>query len=506
MTQLNALDFLDRLRWIDRSPLSQHIEPYRRAIFTAVLDTFDADGRPRYNLALTGRAKKNWKSADLIFAGLVKLLRPSPGGNQCYLLANDEGQAGDDLSLAKKIIAANPALQDFVVVRQKIIERKDGQGFLEILPAQDVVGTHGKTYAFAGFDEIHGYRDWDLLEAMQPDPTRLDVLMWITSYASIFHKPGVPLFDLCAAGRAGTDPRMLFSWYAADYTTDTALAETDPETRANPSRGSWADPNYLEQQRRRLPGHKFRRLHLNLPGLPEGSAFQPDPVMGAFDRTRADRPPEAGISYTGFVDMSGGSSDDACLAVGYQDLEARAIVVRVLNQGAPAPFDPRKAVERFVSILKQYNIFTVTGDAYAGETFRSDFEGHGIRYEVCGLSKSKLYEALEPILNGGRAIFPNVPEVEQQLLGLVWRGGKIDHPGGEHDDWSNAVAGLVHLLAADTSGLGRQELDHLEAHVAILAAAATEQASQENLRALADAQRALAEMKRQYVGTHLGMW
>ena len=34
--------------------------------------------------------------------------------------------------------------------------------------------------------------------------------------------PGVTLFDLCAGGRAGTDPRMLFSWYAADYTTDPA--------------------------------------------------------------------------------------------------------------------------------------------------------------------------------------------------------------------------------------------------------------------------------------------
>jgi hypothetical protein len=36
---------------------------------------------------------------------------------------------------------------------------------------------------------------------------------------------------------------MYFSWYAADYTTDPALADADPETRANPSRGSWVDPD-----------------------------------------------------------------------------------------------------------------------------------------------------------------------------------------------------------------------------------------------------------------------
>ena len=47
-------------------------------------------------------------------------------------------------------------------------------------------------------------------------------------------------------------------------------------------------------------------------------------------------------------------------------------------------------------------------------------------------------------------ILLDVPLVEQQLLGLVWRGGKIDHPGGEHDDWANAAAGALHLQDAAT--------------------------------------------------------
>jgi hypothetical protein len=89
-----------------------------------------------------------------------------------------------------------------------------------ILPAQDVVGTHGKTYRFCGFDEIHGYKSWDILEALQLDPTRADAQMWVTSYASIYHRPGVPLFDLCQQGPADTDLRVFFSWYAADFTTD----------------------------------------------------------------------------------------------------------------------------------------------------------------------------------------------------------------------------------------------------------------------------------------------
>lgn len=449
-TQTPPLRFFSKLRWLDRRPLLEVIEPYRRTIFEKVLYTFDEDGRPIFNLVLAGRAKKNWKSADLILAALYRLLAwESVSGNQCYVLANDEDQAGDDLELAKKLIKVNPVLADAVEVKQKAIERKDGKGFLEILPAQDVAGTHGKTYLFAGFDEIHSYRDWNLFEALQPDPHRPDALQWITSYASIYHRPGVPLFDLMQAGWKGEDPRMFFSWYAADKTTDPDFENALPEDRANPSRGSWNDSRYLEQQQRRLPAHKYRRLHLNLPGLPEGSAFSVEKVMDAVERGVKVRSPQAGVEYVGFVDMSGGSSDDATLAIAHREgeleKEGRAVLDRIVDQGQRPPFDPRAAVERFAAVLKEYGVFAVTGDRFAGNTFAADFESHGIAYHVSELTKSQLYEALEPRLNSAVVVLLNEPKIESQLLGVVWRGGKIDHPAGEHDDWANAAAGAVHL-------------------------------------------------------------
>jgi len=94
-----------------------------------------------------------------MLADLYRLLAwKSAGGNQCYNFANDLDQANDNLELAKKLISVNPVLDDAVYVKQRLIERKEGKEFLEILPAGDVVGTHGKTYLFAGFDEIHGYK------------------------------------------------------------------------------------------------------------------------------------------------------------------------------------------------------------------------------------------------------------------------------------------------------------------------------------------------------------
>jgi hypothetical protein len=41
----------------------------------------------------------------------------------------------------------------------------------------------------------------------------------------------------------------------------------------------------------------------------------------------------------------------------------------------------------------------------------------------------------------------DIANLESQLLGLVWRGGKIDHPSGEHDDYANATAGALYLAS-----------------------------------------------------------
>jgi hypothetical protein len=294
----HPFDFFGALVWLDGRPLMDTIEQYRRDLLSSVLWTFDDDGRLRYNFALLGRAKKNWKTTDLCLAALYRFLAwPSDQGNDGFILANDQDQAADDLSLIKRLLEVNPILAGEVKVLTKEIERNDGKGRLRILPARDIAGQHGKTYGFCGFDEIHGYRSHDLFEALAPDPTRADALVWVTSYAGIRHAPGIPLYDFMQAGKRGDDPRMMFSWYGGDFTTDPALANAEPELRANPSLASWGNDGYLAQQRLRQPTHRFRRLHLNLPGAPDGAAFDGDKVMAAIVTGRRRLPKEgAGLS------------------------------------------------------------------------------------------------------------------------------------------------------------------------------------------------------------------
>jgi hypothetical protein len=57
-----------------------------------------------------------------------------------------EGQAADDLDLAKKLVTANPIIARETELRAKEIIRRDGAGRMQILPARDIAGAHGKTY------------------------------------------------------------------------------------------------------------------------------------------------------------------------------------------------------------------------------------------------------------------------------------------------------------------------------------------------------------------------
>ena len=81
--QVSPLAFFSRLLWLDGKPLV--IEPYRREDFRRALYTFDDDGRPTFNLALIGRAKKNWKTGNETFGGALQAARLEITGRESVL-------------------------------------------------------------------------------------------------------------------------------------------------------------------------------------------------------------------------------------------------------------------------------------------------------------------------------------------------------------------------------------------------------------------------------------
>jgi hypothetical protein len=182
--------------------------------------------------------------------------------------------------------------------------------------------------------------------------------------------------------------------------------------------------------------------------MPEGAYLDAEKVMDCVAVGRKVLHPQPDIDYRSFVDMSGGSSDDAVLCIGHR-IEEKIVIDFIAKQAGRPPFNPRHAVEKFAKILKKYNCYSVEGDKFGGETFRQDFEERGISYAVCGMTKHQLYEALEPVINAGEIELLDEPKLTEQLLGLVVRGTKIDHQGGEHDDFSNGLAGCAAMLGED---------------------------------------------------------
>ena len=427
------------------------MEDYRQAIHQQALFTVRPDGSPRYRRVLTGRAKKNSKTTDAVLAGVYKCLmwRAEGGrGNQVYFVASDMGQANDDLVLCKRIIRCNPFLDAEFTIKSNVIERKDGEGFIEILPAGDAMGLHGKTYLFLVVDELHTQRDYRVLEALEIDRTRQDAQQWFASYASMSRAAGVPINDILRQHNQGTDSRLYVSWFAGSI------------EEANPSLNGPLGPmleDILDAQHS-LPGFIFRRLCLNLPGQPDGAAFDAGKVEEAVIAGRTVLPPQPGIAYKGFTDQGGGGADDATLAIAHAH-EGRAVLDLVIDQGARinGTFSPDDTVKKFADVLKLYRCFSVQGDRYAAQWPVLAFEKQGITYRPADLNRSQLYAAFEPLLNSGQVELLDHSKLFEQLIGLMRKGEKIDHQSGEHDDWANAAAGAC-VNAVGTRALTLEDI------------------------------------------------
>lgn len=436
--------FLSLLRWLDGRPILDVLPAFWLPLITEALCTCRDDGSPRYQRILTGMGKKNAKTLVSILVSLYKLCAWQAAGgkgNQCYYLASDLGQADDNLDLTKKLVRCNPVLERELLIKSNVIERRDGVGFIEILPAPDAAGLHGKTFLFKTHDELHTQKDYAALEALELDRTRPDAVAWFASYASLYRHAGVPLVDLLAQHAAQSDPRLFVRWYAG------TVEEANPAM--NTPLGPTADS--IEDARRSIPSWSFRRLYLNLPGQPDGAAFDALAVEQSVVQGRVALPPVVGLTYHTFVDMSGGGADDATLAIAHFDAVRRVAVLDVLVDQGPRRkgqnFDPQQTVERFAALVAQYGCAYVTGDRYAGEWPRQAFEKVGITYRVAEYTRSELYAHLEPLLNSGQVELVDSPTLLAQLIGLVRRGERIDHPSGEHDDYANAAAGALVLVA-----------------------------------------------------------
>jgi hypothetical protein len=154
--------------------------------------------------------------------------------------------------------------------------------------------------------------------------------------------------------------------------------------------------------------------------------------------------------YQAFTDVSGGTGRDAyTLAVGHKENELFLIDAVC---GTTGKFDPQMVTEQYAARLKEYGCATVTGDAYAAEWVAQAWSRTGISYVRSDIAKSQIYLNCIPLFMRGLVRLPDHPKLIRELRLLerqAHRGGKesVDHPRGGHDDYANAVCGVLHGLS-----------------------------------------------------------
>jgi hypothetical protein len=166
-----------------------------------------------------------------------------------------------------------------------------------------------------------------------------------------------------------------------------------------------------------------------------------------------ERAPVSGVSYSAFVDPSGGSVDSMTLAIGHK--EKVDVILDATRERRP-PFSPEEVITEFAKLLKAYRVTSVTGDCYAGDWPRERFHEHGISYKPAGKSKSDLYRDLLPAINSRQIDLLDSDRLVNQLVSLerrTARGGRdsIDHAPGAQDDLANATAGVAAILRAKSA-------------------------------------------------------
>lgn len=184
------------------------------------------------------------------------------------------------------------------------------------------------------------------------------------------------------------------------------------------------------------------------------SQFVPREIVEAAVETGLfEFPPLPNVSYHGFCDPSGGSSDLMTLGIAHKQ-ESGLVVLDYIGERKP-PYDPDDVCREFSEVLARYGLGEVTGDKYGGiwPADRFSKQKHVVSYLPSELPKSQLYLELLPLLMAKRVQLLDNRRLVAQLCALERRAGRIgkdtvDHQPGSFDDVANAAAGALVLAAA----------------------------------------------------------
>jgi hypothetical protein len=351
------------------------------------------------------------------------------------ILARDRDQAKIVFSYVSGILRAVPALSAMIDV-ERADEIELNNGVIIMVKTSDFRAIRGLTVVAAVLDEV---AFWDS-EGISPDREVLTALRPATSTI-----PGAKLIAISTPySQAGSLYKAHRDHYGHD---DEHVLVWQADTRAmNPTIDAGLIQRELERDPDAAAAEWLATFRTDLQ-----AAFSPQSLEACTIKGRDELPASPLISYSGFVDPSGGKADSFTLAIGHKE-EDRTVVDLV--RAWDPPFDPGVVTGEIAEALKGYGVLSVTGDNYGGEWPVASFRTHGIAYTRCEKSKSELYLAFVPVTNSHDVELPDNKRLLTQFRRLERKRGRmgkdsIDHPPRLHDDLANAVAGVCYALISN---------------------------------------------------------
>ena len=151
-----------------------------------------------------------------------------------------------------------------------------------------------------------------------------------------------------------------------------------------------------------------------------------------------ERPPETtkGTGVGAADPASGSGKDSFAAAVAYAD--GARVALAAVRQWQP-PFNPSNAIAEASDFFKSYNVTSIVGDKYAPGFVIEGFAQHGVTYSTALNDASTQFLEVLPLINSGRAVLLDHPELLRELRGLERRRGpsgrdRIGHRPAAHDD------------------------------------------------------------------------
>ena len=373
-------------------------------------------------------------------------LRPGERGT-IMTLATDREQAGIAFNYIRAAIEETPLLTPLLAKppRGDRIELRNRAEI--VVTTNNIRSPRGRTIACAIFDEAahwlgedYANPDAEVDNAVTPGLMRFSGSLKII-ISSVHRRAGLLHDKFAKHFGQDDDDTLVVLGTSSQFNPILDAAEIERQPALDPEKGAGAE--YLSQWRDDLTSFLDRQL-----------------VEAAIDRGTVTRPPQHGIAYVAFTDLSGGRGDSFTAAVGRR--EGAILVVDALFERR-APFDSDATIDEVAALLRSYKVTTVRGDDYGADLTVAAFRRRGITYRSLKLgdaegrqgklNRSEIYLNSVGLFTADRVKLPDNPRLVHQLIGLERRAARssghdsVGHRAGGHDDLANACCGCLVALA-----------------------------------------------------------